>query len=689
MSRTVTITLDNGQKVVYQNTPDEVTPEQVTARAQQENPGRTVTELDGGKSTNILQDIVRHVNEGDVTRGVMKVGSSLGGMMGTMVAGRFAKPDQAPALGRQVEEVLNKQIERVVPTPQGGSSADTYIRAGLEGAGGGLVSPGAGVARGVNLAAGTGSGLGSEFAAKLLGDNPLSRVLGAVLGGGLSGSVASRGSRAVAATTQELAQAGLEGIPDALLAKAKVFHAEAAKQGIPLDFAQALEAVGVPPGNLTTLRNVLAGSQSGHNVKQQLQNQPSQLSVRSDLFMGQQPGTVWGEAQAANNLAEGAGKRMQQARTERTNATQPDYKAAGRLPAQFRTNFASTITEMLYKPGTTQEAGQALSEALAKVKKLPNTGQPVWEATDYDTIIQELQGAFKGLQRQPKSPRSEAQIAAVADNLRTLLRDADPNLKRAAETYARISTEVVDPLKQGPIGELLGPGYMPDKQASVAKMKQLFNAGVDPRAQLSPVKQAGRELAKVEGGAEVFADAFKTHISMKISNAFEPVVKGATPTNHGAAQAVWDALFAKAPQYQAMQDAVEVIAQGMGKSQKETVAALRGLENYAQLTKALKSRPSQTSGLGRSEVFKMGGQNFGADALRIGSFMPFERYARKLEDWKLRSTFTELDSLLTTKAGIDQLIALSKQPVMSRAAVTMFATMGSNLATQPAPVIGE
>ena len=85
----------------------------------------------------------------------------------------------------------------------------------------------------------------------------------------------------------------------------------------------------------------------------------------------------------------------------------------------------------------------------------------------------------------------------------------------------------------------------------------------------------------------------------------------------------------------------------------------------------------------------MGGRSYGADILRIGSFMPFERYARKIENYTLRSTFTELDSLLTTKAGIDQLIALSKQPVMSRAAVTMFATMGSNLATQSSPVIGE
>jgi hypothetical protein len=47
MSRTVTVTLDNGETVQFANVPDSVTPDQITARAQQET-GRSVVTIDGG-----------------------------------------------------------------------------------------------------------------------------------------------------------------------------------------------------------------------------------------------------------------------------------------------------------------------------------------------------------------------------------------------------------------------------------------------------------------------------------------------------------------------------------------------------------------------------------------------------------------------------------------------------------------
>lgn len=48
MARNITVTFDDGTSHVYQNAPDNLTPEQVTARAQQDF-GKTVTALDGGK----------------------------------------------------------------------------------------------------------------------------------------------------------------------------------------------------------------------------------------------------------------------------------------------------------------------------------------------------------------------------------------------------------------------------------------------------------------------------------------------------------------------------------------------------------------------------------------------------------------------------------------------------------------
>lgn len=49
MPRDVTITFGDGSSHIYNNVPDNVTPEQATARAQKDFPGKQVTHLDGGR----------------------------------------------------------------------------------------------------------------------------------------------------------------------------------------------------------------------------------------------------------------------------------------------------------------------------------------------------------------------------------------------------------------------------------------------------------------------------------------------------------------------------------------------------------------------------------------------------------------------------------------------------------------
>ena len=49
MPRNITVTFDDGTSHVYQNAPDDITPEQVTARAQKEF-GKAIKALDGGRA---------------------------------------------------------------------------------------------------------------------------------------------------------------------------------------------------------------------------------------------------------------------------------------------------------------------------------------------------------------------------------------------------------------------------------------------------------------------------------------------------------------------------------------------------------------------------------------------------------------------------------------------------------------
>lgn len=262
-----------------------------------------------------------------------------------------------------------------------------------------------------------------------------------------------------------------------------------------------------------------------------------------------------------------------------------------------------------------------------------------------------------------------SQVASLRENLGT----AFEPIRAANEAFKRYQAEIVAPLKQGPIGQIAGRGgYSDVTQTPVTRVFSLFKNGVDPRANNSPIRSAANEFAKA-GHADEFADAAKTYWSTRISEAFDPRIGGSPATNADAAHRIWKGLFSDAKQYQAAKDTVTSVAKHAGLSERQ---AAKGLETYAMMVKAMSNRPSNVGGLRAEEVFQLGGQNYGSDALRIFGFLPFNTAARRLEDRVLRNVFTDLDNLLTTPDGAKKLIELSKVPVMSQKAVTLFSSLG-------------
>lgn len=558
-----------------------------------------------------------------------------------------------------------KALQGSMTTPK--TEADKWQSVITQGAAGGALS--GNPAQGAFV--GGVSGATSEGSARLFGEGLLPRLLGGLAGGLGAGAAVNRVGR-ISANAEALAKEALEGIDPTLLAKAKTFMEASGRQGVSMDIAQALEAVGAPASNITTIRNVLANNKAGDRVQMILRGQPTELQLRATTAIGGMPGTVWGEQQAANNLQETATKAIEVARKDRTAAVRPLYDQAGRLGNQFRTEVLNDLSEQLTVPGLTEQAAITIKDAIAKIRKLPANGTRADWAADYDEIIRSLRGPFKGNPLTPNDPRTAGQLGEVAATLSDRLKSASPETAAAAARYAQLSQDVVDPLKQGPVGQLATPrGYKPDVQAAVSKMNGLFAAGVDPQAKVSSIKQAASELAKVDKTA--FADAAKTYYSGKVAQVFEPTIGGAMATNGQAADRLWQALFANEKQYQGMKDTVTSVAKTYGLSEQ---AAARGLENFAQITKALRSRPATAGGLARDEVFRMGGKNYGADALRIFGFLPFERAARRLEDRTMQNAFRDFDNLLTTPEGVDKLIQLSKVPAISDKALTILSTLG-------------
>ena len=595
----------------------------------------------------------------DVVRGAGKAASSLLEGASAFSSLEHARPVKGPS-GKPVLNIpdepsreLTQKVEEALPTPQGDSTSRQYIRAGLEGAGGGLVSPGGPVK---NLLTGTAAGVGGEVGARSTNGSTLGRLVGTLAGGTAAGAGLSQ-IRTGTAQTQALAKTVLEGLPPGSLEKAQAVQAQAAKAGVQLDLAQALEGAGVPSPALTTIRDMLAGHPQGKAVQELLlRKQPGQLEVAGDMTAGALPGAVRDEGVAANNLAQAATKRIQAEKATRSAAVRPLYEAAGNLPPTVNTGMRDTLQEFLATPGVTSTAAGAAKKSLADLQALPATGVPAKHALDYDALIGDLTGPYKGTPLTPPDPRTLGQLKNVAGQLNAKLQQASPELRQAEDLYGQLSRDAVDPLKQGPVGTLATPkGYRPDTQASVAKMNALFAKGTNPQASTSAITTAGKELNKVD--PQAFADAVKTYYSGKL-----------TPE-----------LFSNPRQWQGLKDAVSVSAEGAG---ADPVAVVRGLENFATIVKGAANQPSSIKGISPADVADIGGKTTLGAGLRMVGMAPGKPAAAKLEKIVLGNSYSTFDKLLTSEDGIKTLEALGKVPAISEKARTLLSTWGAMQGTE-------
>ena len=84
----------------------------------------------------------------------------------------------------------------------------------------------------------------------------------------------------------------------------------------------------------------------------------------------------------------------------------------------------------------------------------------------------------------------------------TCSKEGSPEIAAAEGKFARLSEELVNPVKQGPVGQFATPrGYMPDRAASTAKLTSMFDNGVSPSSGNSPIRTLGKELGKADPGS--------------------------------------------------------------------------------------------------------------------------------------------------------------------------------------------
>ena len=603
-------------------------------------------------------------------------------------------------------ELGNKAIDRVLPTPQGDSPGRQLVRAGLQGLGGAAATGPLGA---VNYAAGLGSGLGGEMA-KQAGLGPIGEFAGSLLGGVGGGTAAGLTTR-LRPQSAAVAREALEGFTPKQFEDAQAYMNKVAAEGSNIDLAQALYATTGQQGNLTSIRNAIAGRSRGDSVQKVLREQPTQLAREAELTNLGMPGTNWSASQNANNLQEAATLGIEGAKKARSSAVKGLYAKAGDLAPESRQELGSILTNFKNQPGATEAMKSKADEMLRKLSgaddalvgkvdsararldaaKTPAaraearaafaeanrelqsaTGAPL-KALDVDTWIGELRGPWKGMPLKVADPKGAGQIKGLAGTLNNRFQELSPEVRAAEAEFARLTKETVNPLKQGPVGTIAQrAGYSDETGAQITAFEGLLRKGTDRNAKISDLKVATRELGKVDPNA--IDDALKGHVSRLMQAAEESnPLPGGGPTNTNLAEKMYKSLFENPMQEQGLKDVMSESAKLKG---ADPDAVIRGLEGVKKLAYAMKDRPPATGGISKLDLERLGGSSNTANAVRVMSFLPANRAGEMIERAVLGKTFSQFDAILTSPEGVKMLMKLGNTPVMSKKFLTILGSFG-------------
>lgn len=691
MPRDVKVTFADGESVVMAGVPDNATPEQVAGRARNQF-GKAVAALDGsgGKmpaEPGLLDKVKREAGlvASDVAKGLGALpalfvdlnapqGQAAADMAMAMIPGRKEEPTTAD---RPLQFGASKALGDLGVKPE--TSRERWQSSITQGVVGAAVGPGSAL---MKVASGLGSGVGAEVAGRLSSSDPEKqspwmRLLGGVAGGLSVGGAAGLASRA-RPQTQALAQDAMRGVSDEAIAVATKVREEAAKRGVDMDWAQALEAAGAPSVNMSTLRDATASTAGGARLQALAKTQPVQLELAADTAVGGLPGPVMGPAAATNAVTKAATDRLMAEKLARTAAVQGDYAKVGFLPGGSVGRLTRVVMERVAGPGTSAEAKQVAQEFVDRIQEAAKSRGGL-HALDVDIALSDAMGAFKQRTLGSGATRGSLQVKSLGKALNSEFQSLSPAIKAAEAKFARISAERVNPLKQGVVGQLAGRGYADDVQASGTRLEQLFAKGSDTQIDepLREIPVAMRELSKVD--KEAAPAAVKAFLRERLGKAFNSspgeTVKQAAGGNDSA-RVVYDSLFKRRAQLQGVKDMVAGSARSMGLPKAEVDEAVRGIESLAQITRGLASTPPH-QGVSWQEIARKGGESNIADAARIWSFLPAGKFAARVEEATLDKTFRQLDSLLTTPEGLQTLRELSRTPVMSKKAQVLLSTFGA------------
>ena len=720
MPRNITVTFDDGSQHVYQNAPDDVTPEAVTQRAQQDY-GKTVKALDGGrpaKEKSFLEsagDTLKNVGTGFL-KGLSSLAVGAGDVMANDPQIREAIAVSARKRGVTPESIapkfgeLGDKVAGMGYQPQ--TPKEKLINAIASGAGGALTSPAGGIGPLRAMAVGGSAGLGSEVASEVSNHNPIAALAGGLVGGGVVGALSG-----IRGNTQSLAREALRDVKPEDLAIAQALQENARGMGIPINLSQAMPK----PSNIDTIVDTLANSRYGTKVTKQLRDQPAQVAMGMEDQLAKLPGDIRTPQTVANNMQDVTTAVIDSAKKARGKAWLDEYnKGVLDLKAKAMGQTEDVVTT---SPSLVDASGNPLKvtntvDAVDTVGKLPedavksayaqlgalaaerpNTGladmllelrSKLKSGDSFITDGEQLNGILKDVTAKLKSPDLASKgvdaggvkfMSNTVNALREGFGEKFAPFRDANQVFAGATENVVNPLKKSVVGDLAGKrGSLPDQEAVKSRITSIFRQGTVPGAKSSEILSLEKAVRNIPASADAvsgpaaFQDAAKTWMASEVSAAAKQVGDRVDAGVAGNLESIFMGNDTKA---QGFRDTLVALARSEGKPDGTYV---KGMENFFKTVSAASRRPGSVGGVGSGGVSEVAGKTI---ATPNGNTIinPFRNILARWSERLQANAYSEMDRLLTSPEGVATLKQLAKQPPMSAAAQNTISTYLGTQAT--------
>jgi len=564
------------------------------------------------------------------------------------------------------DKVLDKAMTPSEPKTEIGKAVGNIGEATV----GTLLSPGGMVHKGASIVQGMASGAGGELAARLTGDSPIARVLGAILGGG----VAAAGS-SVKPKAEKLLRQAVSEVPEADWRRAKVLTQTLKDNGIPHLASQTL-------GGKSTLADLVSVASTHPTVRPSLM-----AAVENAPEKAQKAFNVWG----AKNLPVGIDETktvlndVQQAATDRIGALTGKGRAAygAELPAGTSSStyspdevmgIAKTLKETSLDPSTfgPGTAGEGfLSGVISKLEALASNKSTILNAQGQANSLPVPKGYVNNILKDLNQFAMKEGYSGVAlGEAKTALRAATPEFQPARDAMSKVITEEVNPAKKGLIGQLaeMGGGVKPDKAtAKTTALNLVFPADV---RQPEAIRELGKQL-----GGEGVGELLREHLSRSMEKAVR------LSSEAGKTQQPFEFLKTIAgtnAQRQNLEAALQTSSEAMGANPAAVRNGFYKLMKAFETSKDLKLPASVDRGVLQQQA----GLNL--PGLLVA---PQSRLGRVLWEGATEKTFKKIADMVMAPDGLKQLEALAKTQdpsIIGRYAASLLSSVDKIEAADPA-----